>query len=160
MRNTSICASLLLAAICSFGQAQESARKFDDGNSTGIPVYPKAIASEHTDDRGTVSLVDGAQAHRLAANAYISADKPEKVLQFYRERLKSYGQVVECSGGENHTVDVELNDVALASPTLCRATEFAAEGTELKVIRNSEQRIVVVLPHGSGSEIALVQVHP
>ena len=160
MRNASICASLLLAAIWSFGQPQDSARKFEDGNSTGIPVYPKAIASEHTDDRGTVSLVDRAQAHSLAANAYISADKPEKVLQFYRERLKNYGQVVECSGGENHTVDVELNDVAFASPTLCRATEFAADGTELKVISSGEQRIVVVLPHGSGSEIALVRVHP
>jgi len=158
MRNASICPSLLLAAICSFGQPQDSARKFDSGNSTGLPVYPKAIASEHTDDRGTVSLVDGAQAHRIAANAYISADKPEKVLQFYRERLKSYGQVVECSGGENRTVDVLLNDAEFANPTPCHGSEFAANGTELKVIGNSEQRIVVVLPHENGSEIALVKV--
>ena len=159
MRNSSLCATLLLASTLGFGQPQQTpANKWADGNSTGIPVYPKAIASEHTDDRGTVSLVEGAQAHRLAANAYISADKPEKVLQFYRERLKSYGQVVECSGGENRTVDVELNDAEFANPAPCRGSEFAANGTELKVIGSSEQRIVVVLPHGNGSEIALVSV--
>lgn len=159
MRNASIYAVVLLAATLGFGQPhQNQANKWDDGNSTGIPVYPKAIASEHTDDRGTVSLVDGAQVHRLAANAYISADKPGKVLEFYRDQLKSFGKVVECSGGENHTVDVELNDTEFADPTPCRASEFASNGTELKVIGSGEQRIVVVLPHANGSEIALVSV--
>lgn len=160
MRNASLCIGVFLAAALSFAQPQDSATKWDDGNSTGIPVYPKATASEHTDGRGTVSVVDGAQVHRLAASAYISADKPEKVLQFYRDRLKSHGQVVECSGGENHTVDVELNDAEFSNPTPCRASEFASSGTELKVIGNGEQRIVVVLPHGNGSEIALVSVRP
>jgi len=160
MRNANILAILFLAASFGFAQPQNAAGNWKDANSTGIPVYPKAIASEHTDDRGTVSLVDGAQAHRLAASAYISADKPEKVLQFYRDRLKNYGQVVECSGGENHSVDVELNDVALARPASCRAAEFAANGTELKVIGNGDERIVVVLPHENGSEIALVSVRP
>ena len=49
--------------------AQSPTAKFDTGNTTGSAVYPKAVVSEHTDGRGTVSLVDGAQGHRLAANA-------------------------------------------------------------------------------------------
>ena len=79
-------------------------------------MYPRAVASEHTDGRGTVSLVDGAQVHRLAASAYLSTDKPAKVLQFYRDRLKNEGQLVECPGGKNTTVDVELNDEVFADP--------------------------------------------
>lgn len=152
------CFGALLISALAFGQPQDSSSKFNSGNSTGLPVYPRAVASEHTDGRGTVSVVDGAQVHRLAASAYVSGDKPEKVLQFYRYQLKAQEQLVECSGGTNSTVDVQLNDAAFAEPSKCRADDFAAGGTELKVNSGGEQRIVVVLAHGNGSEIALVSV--
>ncbi|HWC17689.1 MAG TPA: M56 family metallopeptidase, partial [Terriglobales bacterium] len=124
----------------------------------GIPVYPKAVAGEHFDGRGTVSLVDGAHVHRLAASAYFSDDMPDKVLQFYRDQLKSYGHVVECRGGANTKVDVQLNEESLADPLACRANDFADGGTELKVAALGDERIVVVRPHASGSEIALVRL--
>jgi hypothetical protein len=136
----------------------QAADRFDSGNSTGIPTYPRAIASDHTDGRGTVSLADGTQAHRVAAVAYFASDRPEKVLQFYRDRLKSSGQVTECSGGKNTSVDVQLDEASFADPSACNPDAFANSGTELKVSSNGEQKIVVVLPHGSGSEIALVSV--
>jgi len=159
MRTNAICTiSGLLISLSLF--AQSTGAKFDSGNTTKIAVYPKAVASEHTDGRGTVSLVDGAQVHRLAASAYLSTDKPDKVLQFYRDRLRSEGQLVECSGGKNRTVDVELNDEVFADPSKCRSESFAAGGTQLKVINADQQKIVVVLPHGNGSEIALVSVKP
>ncbi|PYS20299.1 MAG: hypothetical protein DMF72_21545 [Acidobacteria bacterium] len=132
----------------------------DETVSNDIPTYPNAIASEHTDGRGTASVVDGAQVSRLAASGYVSADKPEKVLRFYRDRLKTYGQVIECTGGRNSRVDVQLNGSTFADPSACRADEFAEGGIELKVGRTAEQRIVVVLPHGNGSEIALVKYKP
>ena len=158
MRLTVIC--LGLAVVSAFALAQTPVDRFDAGNSSGLPIYPKAISSEHTDGRGTVSLVHGTQAHRVAASAYISQDKPEKVLQFYRDRLKGHGQLIECSGGKNNEVDVELNDAAFADASACHAENFAASGTELKVITGGEQKIVVVLPQGNGSEIALVSVKP
>jgi hypothetical protein len=132
------------------------ASKFSTGNGTAIPIYPKSVVSEHEDNRGTVSLVAGAQAHRVAASKYRSNDRPEKVLQFYRDRLKSFGPVVECSGGKNTTVDVQLTDVSDA--VSCSPEDFAAGGTELKVMANGEQRIVVVAPQGQGAEIVLVSV--
>ncbi|HEX4663144.1 MAG TPA: M56 family metallopeptidase [Terriglobales bacterium] len=128
----------------------------DERSSIDIPRYPKSIATEHHDGRGTASVIDGAQVTRLAANNYASSDKPDKVLRFYRDRLKSYGEVVECTGGTNSKVDVQLNDTAFAEPSACRTSEFAQGGTELKVGRTGEQRIVVVLPQAHGSEIALV----
>ena len=149
---------MILLAGLAFGQIIGPASRFNTGNSTGLPLYPKAVASEHADDRGTVSMTDSTQVHKLAAGAYLSTDKPEQVLQFYRGRLKNMGQVVECTGGANNIVDVQLNDAAFEDPSACNTEDFAASGTELKIVNNGEQKIVVVLPHGSGSEIALVSV--
>lgn len=150
--------TVLFFGMQGFAQMSGSSDRFNGGNSTGIPVYPKAMASDHSDGRGTVSMDDKSEVHRLAASAYFSADKPDKVLQFYRERLKTSGQVTECSGGQNSMVDVQLNEAAFANPSACNAEDFAASGTELKVNSSGEQKIVVVLPQGSGSEIALVSV--
>lgn len=123
----------------------------------GIPVYPNAVAGDHDDGRGTVSLADGVHVRQLAAGAYFSADKPERVLAFYRDRLKSMGQVVECTGGKNTRVDVYVTQSALADISACRSSEFAAGGTELKVDGSGDEHIVVVTPHRNGTEIALVK---
>jgi len=126
-------------------------------SALGIAVYPRAVAGDHTDGRGTVSLV-GAHVHSLAATAYFSDDRPEKVLEFYRDHLASYGQVLECTGGRNTKVDVELNEESLTDPRACRSGDFADGGTELKVMSPEGERIVVVRPRASGSEIALVRL--
>jgi hypothetical protein len=132
----------------------------NDNPGIGIPVYPKAVAGDHTDGRGTVSVVNGARMRRLAAAAYFSQDEPAKVLAYYRDRLKSYGQVVECAGGSNSRVDVLVDQAALADTAACRQEDFAENGTELKVSSSGEERVVVVQPHRSGSEIALVRYLP
>jgi beta-lactamase regulating signal transducer with metallopeptidase domain len=129
-------------------------------SAIGIPVYPNAVAGEHEDGRGTVSLVDGAQVRRLAAGAYFSSDEPTKVMAFYRDRLKSLGPVIECAGGKNNRVDVQVNDASFADPSKCRSGEFAQGGTEFKVNGSEDQRVVVVVPHNRGSEIALVRYSP
>lgn len=86
---------LLLGA---FPLAQGQSR-FNSGNATGLPVYPHAKVREGG-GRGTVSLAAKGTARRLAAAKYVSEDSPEKVLQFYRARLKALGSPVECSGGK------------------------------------------------------------
>ena len=133
-----------------------------DSNSRGIgiPIYPNAVAGDHPDGRGTVSLTDSVHVHRLAAAAYFSQDEPAKVLAFYRDRLKSDGELIECPGGSNSRVDVQVDQEAIANPAACKGENFAQNGTELKVSKAGDQRIVVVQPHGSGSEIALVRLDP
>ena len=153
------CAVVLLLSLSGWTQMQ-SPDRFNAGNSTGIPLYPKAQASDHADGRGTVSMSDQSEVHRLAAAAYFSGDRPEKVLQFYRERLKQSGALTECSGGTNRDVDVQLTVASFADPAACNAEDFAAGGTELKTSGSGGQKIVVVSPHGGGSEIALVSVRP
>lgn len=145
---------LLCGLAFAHGQTQ-----FDSGNHTGLPVYPHSKVREGG-DRGTVSLVAGAAARRLAATKYVSQDASEKVLQFYRVRMKSLGQPIECAGGKNTTVDVQLTDASLSDASGCNVEDFAAGGTELKLISNGEQRLVVLIPLAHGTEIALVSVRP
>ena len=134
---------------------------FGRGSSDmGFPVYPGATALEHNDGRGTVSLTQGAHVHSLQASAYLSQDNAQKVVQFYREHLKNFGQITECAGGTNTRVDVELNDASLTNPSACRSGEFGAGGTEIKVDSGGDRRIVITLPHDAGSEIALVHYQP
>jgi beta-lactamase regulating signal transducer with metallopeptidase domain len=139
------------------GEGVGEVHTFDDASALGIPLYPGSTSFEHSDGRGTVSLIGGAQVQHLQASAYISNDAPSRVLEFYRERLKSYGQIIECTGGTNPNVDVELDKVSLSDLSTCRANSFAAGGTELKVGTAGDGRIVVALPRAAGSEIALVR---
>ena len=143
---------------CAFALAQGQSR-FNGGNGTGLPIYPKAKPREGG-ERGTVSLTAGATARRLAATKYLSQDSPQKVLQFYRTRLKDFGSPIECAGGKNTEVAVQLTDASLAAASECNGDNFAAGGTELKVVSNGEQRIVVLTPLAHGTEIALVSVKP
>lgn len=156
MRLQTTCVIGFLACGLSLGQAQS---QFDSGNHTGLPVYPNAKVREGG-KRGTVSLTAGGTAHRLAATKYVSQDSPQKVLQFYRTQLKSLGEPIECVGGKNTEVDVQLTDASLGDSSACSVENFAAGGTELKVVNNGEQRIVVLTPLSHGTEIALVSVRP
>jgi beta-lactamase regulating signal transducer with metallopeptidase domain len=129
-------------------------------SDNGMPLYPGATVLEHSDGRGTVSLIRGAHVHQLQASSYLSRDNPQKVLQFYRDRLRNYGPVVECAGGTNPQVDFELDEASLRDPSVCRSSEFGAGGTEIKVDGSDDRRVVVTLPHEAGSEIALVRYQP
>ena len=154
-------AAAALAGPVDSPEAEPAPAPIDNDNpGIGIPVYPNAAAGDHTDGRGTVSVVGGARMRRLAAAAYFSQDEPAKVLAYYRDRLKSYGQVVECAAGSNSRVDVLVDQAALADTAACRQEDFAENGTELKVNSSGEERVVVVQPHRSGSEIALVRYLP
>lgn len=125
-----------------------------------LPVYPHAVAIEHRDGRGTVSLIGGAHVRSMRAEAYLSRDKMNKVLPFYRQQMKQYGKVIECAGGANDRVDVRLDPDSIAHPAVCRADEFAADGTELKVVDGAARLVIVVRSDDQGSEIALVSYTP
>ena len=118
-------------------------------------VYPGATPVEHPAGRYTLRLT--ARAGYANASAFSTPDSPEKVLTFYRDHLRSFGRVIECSDGTNRTTDVEINENVIAEPLSCFPETFASGGTLLKVFTGGDQRIVVVLPKSDGAEFALVQ---
>jgi hypothetical protein len=124
-----------------------------------LPVYPNAKAIDgHPDGRSTLVLQS---LHGYSSGAsYSSHDSPKQVLDFYRGRLQELGKVVECQNGTNRKADLRVDEKVAAHPGNCYPESFAAGGTLLKAVKGATQTIVVVLPQGEGSEIALFTVRP
>lgn len=68
----------------------------------GLPAYPGAkLFKAKDDDSGSADLgmVLNSFHFQLQVASYVSADTPEKVLEFYRKPLGRYGEVLECDHG-------------------------------------------------------------
>lgn len=123
-----------------------------------LPRYPGSTpAPENEVGLRTVRLQNCSVADLTAAR-YVTNDSPQKVLSYYSEKMKPYGPVIQCNGGENREVYVELDGEALSNPRPCRPGEVGAGATELKVADDGTQEIMAVKARGGGSEFALVHV--
>jgi hypothetical protein len=81
------------------------------------------------------------------AAEYESSDSPERILNFYREEMKSFGAVTECRG------DVNFRN---GRPE-CRSGR-SSNDIQLLVGTEDRHRIVSIKPRGEGSEFVLVSI--
>jgi hypothetical protein len=127
----------------------------------GLTVYPGARVKVKSDDDGNdksanVNISGFGFGLKVVAMEYQSDDTPSKVLSFYRDQLKKYGQVLEC-----HTADLDLDtDVKNSDEHSHELTCGGSNGSnvELKVGTKENQHIVAVKPEGKGSSFSLVYV--
>ncbi len=144
-----------------------------DARKAGLPLYPGARRRQDEENSGALNLglLTEAFGIKLVIAKYDSDDAPGKVVDYYRERLKKYGKVIECHtrehGGDTHA---EFNDDENSKDDNSkdeRPKEVKCEGdnkgpvTELKVGTEGNQHVVAIEPGdgGSGSTFALVYVH-
>jgi hypothetical protein len=92
-----------------------------DARKAGLPLYPGARL-RHDDDKdkdkdsstANLSLFTEAFGVKLIIAKYDSDDAPAKVIDFYRDKLKKYGKVLECHtrdhGGAHADIDSNDND--------------------------------------------------
>lgn len=127
----------------------------------GVPLYPGARlkSDEDNKNRANLSVLTEAFGMKLVVANYISQDDPAKVVEFYRNKLKKYGKVLECHS-DKHGGDISVDDKESSSKEL-KCDENSGPVTELKVGTEDNQHIVAVEPgEGSkGSNFALVYVH-
>ena len=95
---------------------------------------------------------------KVIALEYESDDTPAKVLSFYRDQLKKYGNVLEC-----HTSKGDWNVNMGSHESKNGSNELTCKGSggndiELKVGKQDDQHIVAVEPEGKGSSFSLVYV--
>ncbi len=129
-------------------------------NAEPLPVYPHASPrneSPRDETRLGSVAISGPLRGSLTAATYVSHDSAEQILGFYRSALKSYGAVVECTGGINPEVNVRI-DMRSLDDGSCNPEDFGSGATELRVGDTREQRIVTVRPTSGGSEFTLVSV--
>lgn len=129
-----------------------------DAKDTGLPVYPGArrVPNENNDSSAAnVNISSGFFGLKVVAIKFDSDDSPDKVLGFYRDKVKAYGGTfLECQG-TNLEVTTNGND---EKELTCGTHSGRGDAVELKAGTPSHQHIVSVKPHGSGSEFALVYV--
>jgi hypothetical protein len=137
-----------------------------DARKAGLPLYPGArLKSEDENknkDQANLSVLTEAFGIKLVVAQYVSDDAPAKVVDFYRDKLKKYGKVLECHSPK-HGGDVELQDHGKDSRDSkeLKCDENSGPVTELKVGTEDNQHLVTVEPReaGKGSTFALVYVH-
>jgi hypothetical protein len=134
-----------------------------DARKAGLPLYPGARpkSDDENGDQANLSLLTDAFGMKLVVAKYQSDDAPAKVIDFYRDKLKKYGKVLEChSHKQGGDVEVENDDKDSNSKEL-KCGDNSGPVTELKVGTDDDQHVVAVEPReaGKGSTFALVYVH-
>jgi hypothetical protein len=137
-----------------------------NARKAGLPLYPGArLKSEDENknkDQANLSVLTEAFGIKLVVAQYVSDDAPAKVVDFYRDKLKKYGKVLECHSPK-HSGDVELQDQGNDSKDSkeLKCDENSGPVTELKVGTEDNQHLVTIEPReaGKGSTFALVYVH-
>lgn len=129
-----------------------------DVADTGLPVFPGSVRKVKGDkdhDSANVNISSNLFGLKVAVVQFQSDQPPQKVLDFYKDKLKSYGSVLECRDSEYVSIEHEHSKAADA-PLSCGKEHGNA--IELKVGTKERQRIVAVKPSGPGSEFSLVYV--
>jgi hypothetical protein len=133
-----------------------------DAKKVGLPLYPgaKLKSDDENKNQANLALLTEAFGMQLVVANYVSNDEPSKIIDFYRDKLKRYGKVLECHS-EKHGGNVEVNDDEKDSNKSkeLKCDEKSGPVTALKVGTEDNQRVVAVEPgDGKGSSFALVYV--
>ena len=126
-----------------------SVRTDVDEAATGLPVYPAArpLQSSREPENAIVSVGSSFFGIDVVAAKFETDDPAARVVDYYREQLQAYGEVVECRG--------EI-DFRRGEPR-CRPR---ARDDDVQLVSGTEERhrLVSVSPRGNGAEFAVVYI--
>jgi hypothetical protein len=132
-----------------------------DVADTGLSVYPgarlKPQESGHDDKSANVSISGFGYGLRVVALQYESDDAPAKVVAFYKDQLKKYGNVLECPTLGHFHLNMKYSDKSGESHALT-CDSVGGTNIELKAGTDENQHIVAVETEGKGSSFSLVYV--
>lgn len=130
-----------------------------DARDTGLPIYPgaKLVPEDNGKDKSAnVNISTSFFGLKVVALEYQSDDPPEKIISFYQNQLKKFGNVLVCHT-PNHE-DVTMNEGGDKDSKALTCEHTSGPNTELKVGTRDNQHIVSIEAHGKGSKFALVLV--
>ena len=133
-----------------------------DAQKAGLPRYPGARPQRKDNDDGdavNLALVTESLGMKLIVAKYETNDPQEKVLAFYREKMKKYGKVLECHSTDDKSgfhSDEDKNEGS--QPVKCEG-DNSGPVRELKVGTEDNQRIVAIEDPKSGKETSFVIVY-
>lgn len=132
-----------------------------DVRDTGLPVYPgaqlKPKGDSHDEKSANVDISTSSFGLKVVALEYLTDAAPSKVIAYYRDQLKKYGNVLECrteGHGYNYTRNSDKNN---SEELTCEGSNSGSTA-ELKVGTKNNQHIVAIEPQEKGSDFSLVYV--
>jgi hypothetical protein len=135
-----------------------------DARDTGLSVYPGARLKPKSNDGDKKSANVNMSAFgfglKVVALEYESDDPPAKVIAFYQDQLKRYGNVLQCHNGA-FKIDDDVPVVGgkkgyVVGGKLKCDSDDSGNKVELKAGTDDNQHIVTVDPEGKGSDFAIV----
>jgi len=134
-----------------------------NAHDTGLPVYPGARPKPKSDgDKKSANVDMSAFGYglKVVALEFESDDPPPKIIAYYRDQLKKFGNVTEChNDGFKLDDDVPAGGGAkgyVAGGKLKCDSDDGGKKVELKAGTEDNQHIVAVEPEGKGSDFAIV----
>jgi len=130
-----------------------------DVKDTGLPVYAGARSkpkngNDNDENNANVNISTGAFGIKVVALEYESDDPPAKLVAYYKDQLKKYGNVLEChTTGHNYSYNRDSNSDEL------KCEGDTGKDIELKVGTKNNQHIVSIKPRDKGTDFGLVYVH-
>jgi hypothetical protein len=132
----------------------------DKAADNGIPVYPGAhLRPEENGDNHSANINIGAAGFglKVIAAEYETDDSPEKVKSFYLDKLKSFGDVLVCSGHSGSS-DVHVGSHGDGQDQKLTCKDTHGDGWELKTGTSDNEHLVSIEPRGSGTRFGTVLV--
>lgn len=133
-----------------------------DASDTGLPVYPgahlKQKDSNGDDKSANVNISGFGYGLKVVALEYESQDPPDKLIDFYRDQLKKYGNVLECHTSKRLDLNTSYPDKSGSGSHELTCDSSHGNNVELKVGTKENQHIVAVESEGKGSSFSLVYV--
>jgi len=127
-------------------------------SDVGLPTYPRARPYKEGDESSSGANVGFSLPGfglKVVAMKLESGDSPARVAAFYRQALAKYGTVLDCSDGRDSKRRTRARD---EDDLVCDADDSGENSLVYKVGTESNQRIVAIKPHGSGTRFSLVHV--
>jgi hypothetical protein len=128
----------------------------------GLPVYPGAeLVKKKDNGSADVNLSFGKFQLRVKAASYRTPDTPEQVNSFYRNALKQYGSIIQCSHDQPVGTPTRTEDGLTCSDNDKKHVDVDTGSStsgkiELKAGSKQHQHIVAIEPENSGTKFGLV----
>jgi len=166
-----ICAAVLAAPVAA--QDQEKDKNLDvrspmgdlhlgkdaDALKAGLPVYPGAHPqNRENNDPVNLALSTESFGMKLIVAKYETDDPAEKVLAFYRDKMKKYGKVLECHNTGDKS-DFNSDDDHDGSKVMKCEGDNSGPVRELKVGTEDNARIVAIEDPQNGKRTTFAVVY-
>lgn len=130
-----------------------------DAQKAGLPQYPGARPRhDENSDPLNLALLTESFGMKLVVAKYETDDPAEKVLAFYRDKMRKYGKVLECHGTDDKSTYNSDDGKVGSKPLKCEG-DNTGPVRELKVGTEDDAHIVAIEKQESNKKTSFAVIY-